>query len=157
MSLSNRGNTQYTADSSRMCSDGRGWVIMNVSMFHLLLPSTEYKGSDVTLLVLDSWIQKLPCPYLGSCWDHSIFWLSRVILNFNNFGVLSYFVSNKQKDFLSVFDLFSITYLSPSANGRSKLVQLATCVCVSQGGSPVPSSYSTAAIYTRGFYCWLVL
>lgn len=48
MSLSNRGNTQYTADSSRMCSDGRGWVIMNVSMFHLLLPSTEYKGSDMS-------------------------------------------------------------------------------------------------------------
>lgn len=48
MSLSNRGNIQNAVNSSRMCSDNRGWITMNVSLFHLLLPSTVYKGSDVS-------------------------------------------------------------------------------------------------------------
>lgn len=32
---------------SVMCSDGRGWITMNVSVFYILLPSTAYKGCDM--------------------------------------------------------------------------------------------------------------
>lgn len=47
MPLSNRGNIQNATNSFSMCSDGRGWMTMNVSIFYIPLPSTAYKGYDM--------------------------------------------------------------------------------------------------------------